>query len=358
MRHRNRLWVVALALICCSCTARPEQGVLVPAAVSYENASRVTVLVATTRQRSNHDPGDMFGSERASALSYASVTVSVPPPDARGVGEIQWPASLPGNPRRDFVTLQADFLDKQAFNTSIATVATTGRSKVLVFVHGFNNRFDESVYRLVQIVDDSGAPVIPVLFSWPSRGIVGVSTYRQDRDSASQSVEPLNQVLDMLAHNPNVTDITVLCHSMGCFPTLGALQSRSLRTGKIGAKIRNILLVAPDVDFNAFQEQMQHMGSLRPRFALFLSQDDRALRIAQSISGGAPRLGNVNPDEEPFNGFFEHEGIFVFDMTHLQGNAHSRAFSDITSVMGMIERRFAAGQQMAETVPETNDAAQ
>jgi hypothetical protein len=39
----------------------------------------------------------------------------------------------------------------------------------------------------------------------------------------------------------------------------------------------------------------------------------------------------------------------AFDLTHLQGNAHSRAFEDITSVMGMIERRLAAGQQLASS---------
>jgi esterase/lipase superfamily enzyme len=44
---------------------------------------------------------------------------------------------------------------------------------------------------------------------------------------------------------------------------------------------------------------MQQMRSARPRFALFLSQDDRALGISKSISGSATRLGGVNPDEEP-----------------------------------------------------------
>jgi hypothetical protein len=39
----------------------------------------------------------------------------------------------------------------------------------------------------------------------------------------------------------------------------------------------------------------------------------------------------------------------VFDLTDLQGDAHSRAFEDVTSVMGMIERRLAAGQQLASS---------
>jgi esterase/lipase superfamily enzyme len=90
------------------------------------------------------------------------------------------------------------------------------------------------------------------------------------------------------------------------------------------------------------------MGTARPRFALFLSQDDQALKLSKSIFGGATRLGDVNPEEEPYRTDFEHEKILVFDLTHLEGDAHSRAFDDVTSVMGMIERRLAAGQQLAE----------
>ena len=40
--------------------------------------------------------------------------------------------------------------------------------------------------------------------------------------------------------------------------------------------------------------------------------------------------------------------IMVFDVTHLEGDPHSRAFDDVDSVMGMIERRLATGQQLDE----------
>jgi len=135
---------------------------------------------------------------------------------------------------------------------------------------------------------------------------------------------------------------------MGCLLTLDALHARAMRSGRIGAKVRNVALVAPDVDVNLFREQMTQMGSARPRFGLFLSQDDQALKLSKSIFGGATRLGDVNPNEEPYRSEFEHEKIIVFDLTHLEGDAHSRAFDEVGTVMGMIERRLAAGQQLAE----------
>jgi esterase/lipase superfamily enzyme len=291
----------------------------------------------------------MFDSDRALDVSYASIVVSIPPDSLRKVGQVQWPVTLPGDPNREFVTVSADYLDKRSFSAAVSAIAKkTGRTKVLVFVHGFNNKFDDAVYRFAQIVHDSNAPGIPVLFSWPSRGEARISAYTYDRESANYSRGALEQLLDSLSLNPNVKEINVLAHSMGNWVTLEALRSRAIRSGKIGDKIKNVLLVAPDVDVDVFRTEIQQMGNPRPRFALFLSQDDQALKVSQTIWGGVPRVGDVNPDEEPYRSEFERQGIIVFDLTHLKGNAHSRAFDDITSVMGMIKERLAAGQQLAD----------
>jgi esterase/lipase superfamily enzyme len=300
----------------------------------------------------------MFSSDSASEVSYARLVVSIPPDDARKIGSIQWPASPPGDPRHDFVTVSAERLDKPGFSAALSAVAKVSRrSTAMIFVHGFNNRFDDAAYRLAQIVQDSKAPVVPILFSWPSRAVVGLDAYNDDRVVASQSNGSLDQLIDTVALNRNVNAITVLCHSMGCLPTLDALRSRAMRTGKVGVKVKNVLLVAPDVEASSFQEQVQQMGNARPRFALFLSQDDHALKISKAIAGGATRLGDVDPDEEPYKSSFERERILVFDLTHLQGDAHSRAFDSVKSVMEIIERRLAEGQELAEDTSRVGSTA-
>ena len=341
--------VLILTLACCACSGRPLQGVLVPSAESATGASRIPILVATTRARSASDVGDMFNGDRGREVSYASITVSIPPDSARKVGQIQWPTSVPGDPGRDFVTVSADHINQQSFNTAISAFArSTGRSRVLVFVHGFNNRFDEAVYRFAQIVQDLKVPVIPVLFSWPSRGLVNLVAYKEDVESANYSRGALQQLLGVIAHNRDVKEVTVLCHSMGCWPALGGLRARSIHAGKAD-KFKNVLLVAPDLDIAVFRTEVHQMGRPRPRIVLFVSQDDQALKLSKSIWGGSTRLGDANPEQEPFRSEFAREGIMVFDLTHLQGNAHSRAFEDVTSVMGMIERRLAKGQQMTDS---------
>jgi esterase/lipase superfamily enzyme len=354
---------IALAICVSACSNRPQQGVLAPvAATNTEGTSLVPVLVATTRKRTTEDAGEMFGRQLGGQLSYASLTVSIPPDDARKIGEVQWPASLPGDPRQNFVTVSANDLDKQSFEAALAAAAKrAGGGKVLVFVHGFNNRFDEAVYRFAQIVHDSRAPATPVLFSWPSRGILGLRAYQEDLEGAKSSRDAMVQLLETIEANPNVNEINVVCHSMGCLLTLEALWSMGSHPGKSANRIKanrikNVLLVAPDVDFAVFRAQMQRMHRPRPRFALFLSRDDQALKLSQSLSGGKTRVGGVDPDQEPYRSDFRREGIEVFDLTHLRGDSHSRAFDDVTSVMGMIERRLADGQPMTGDSPTLVDA--
>jgi esterase/lipase superfamily enzyme len=344
------------------CAGRPAQGVLVPnaaaaTAATVDGTTRVRILAATTRQRATGDAGEMFNGVRADQVSYAGITVSIPPDASRKIGDVQWPDSLPGDPRRDFVTVAADYLEQPSFNAALsAELKQVGTGKVLIFVHGFNNRFDEAVYRLAQIVHDSKVPAVPVLFAWPSRGEVRLSSYTYDRESANYSRDALEQLFDMLTLNPNVKEVTVLAHSMGNVVALEALRARAIRNGKIGDKIKNVLLVAPDVDVDVFRTEIRRMGTNRPQFAIFLSQDDQALKLSSSIWGGVPRIGDIDPTQEPYSSEFAQDNILVFDLSRLGGEAHSRAFTSVTTVVGMLQQRLAEGQQMTASRSSLSDA--
>jgi esterase/lipase superfamily enzyme len=173
----------------------------------------------------------------------------------------------------------------------------------LVFVHGFNNRFDDAVYRLAQIVHDSRAPVIPVLFTWPSRGELRLRAYTYDRESATYSRDALESLLDMLTSYSSVGEVAVLAHSMGNWVALEALRGRAIRNRLAGTKndkLKDVVLMAPDVDVDVFRTQLQRMAVARPRMSLFVSQDDDALALSRTIWGDVTRLGDVNPQQEPY----------------------------------------------------------
>ena len=338
---------IAATALCAGCSGRPAQGMLVPVAQSAEGTSRVPILVATTR-KATEAPGEMFSGERADTLSYASVTVSIPP--NRKVGQVQWAPGPPGDPKRDFVTVSADHIDKKAFAASVAeTARKTGQRRVLIFVHGFNNRFDDAVYRFAQIVHDSKAEAVPVLFTWPSRGDVRLRSYTYDRESANYSRDALEELVDQVASYPNVQEIHLLAHSMGNWVTLEALRGRSMRRVVRGGndKVKQAFLVAPDVDVDVFRATIRRLGPNRPKMLLFVSQDDGALALSKEIWGGVPRIGEVEPAKEPYRTEFDRDRIAVYDLTQLKGtsgNAHSRAFDDITQVLAMVRDRNAQTQ--------------
>ncbi|MGE3149461.1 MAG: alpha/beta hydrolase [Pseudorhodoplanes sp.] len=324
-------------------------GTLIPVQETVAGASRVTVLAASTRQKST-DASEMFGAGRAEGLSYATVEVSIPPDIQRKVGQVQRPATPPGNPQREFVTLSRDYLDRQAFVSALTRMAKESkRTKVVVFVHGFNNRFDDAVYRLAQIVHDSNVAVIPVLFTWPSRGEVALRAYTYDRESANYSRDAFGDVLDLLNQNPAITEVNILAHSMGNWIVLEALRTRALRAKRGPDKIKNAMLVAPDVDVDVFQQQLRTIGT-SPRLELFVSRDDKALGLSGFIWGGVPRVGEVDPDQEPYRTEFQRARIEVFDLSDLNArSAHSKAFENAGSVAAMLRQRLRDGQQMTET---------
>jgi esterase/lipase superfamily enzyme len=341
------------------CAGRTAEGVLIAAAdtANFEGTSRVTVLAATTRQRSNGSAGEMFTGRRGDGVTYASITVSIPPDNGRKIGEVQWPTSLPGDPRRDFVTTSANYIGKKEFTDAItADAKLTKRNKVLVFVHGFNSRFDDAVYRFAQIVHDANASGIPVLFSWPSRGELNLRAYTYDRESANYSRDALEALLDQIASNPNIAEINIVAHSMGNWVTLESLRTRSIETQRAQSvrakrildKVKNVLLVAPDVDIDVFRTQIARIGIPRPRIAVFVSQDDKALALSKTIWGGMPRLGDIDPTAEPYRSEFERDHIEVFNLTKLKSaNAHNRAFEDVTTVVEMMRQRFDDDQKIA-----------
>ncbi|GGF72054.1 esterase [Azorhizobium oxalatiphilum] len=330
---------MALTLALAACGGRPA-GVLVPVATQVPGTTQVSMLVATTRAKATNT--DMFSGERGKVPSFAEITVSIPPDAGRQVGEVQWPKSVPGNPQTDFVVSGAqDMTLPEAKTWFNRDVKKRPQRQVLVFIHGYNNRFDDAVFRFAQIIHDSGADVTPILFTWPSRG--SLLAYGYDRESAVYSRDALENLLTALAKDPNVGEVSVLAHSMGNWVTFEALRQMAIRNGRVLPKIKNVMLAAPDVDVDIFQSQWADLGTPTPNVTVFVSQDDRALKISQRVWGSQARLGQVNPELEPYKSEFEARKINVFDLTSLKtsdGLNHGK-FAESPDVVKLIGTRIA-----------------
>jgi esterase/lipase superfamily enzyme len=283
-------------------------------------------------------------------LDFADVVVSIPP--VHQPGNVEYPHQIPGDPATDFVTLSpTDYNDRaQALATFRRLVRTTPKKQVLVFVHGFNNRFEDAVFRFAQIVHDSGAEVVPVLFTWPSKG--SVFAYGYDHESAEYSRDALEDGLRFLAKDPEVGEITVYAHSMGNWVTLEALRQMAIRDGKVAAKIRDVILASPDVDVYVAREQIAAMGprTRRPRFFLFASADDRALAASRALHSDQ-RLGSIDPDQEPWKGTLRSEGIQPFNLTRAGAGditRHDKPF-EIPQVVALVGQIIMSGQTQTDS---------
>ena len=272
----------------------------------------------------------------------------MPPDDARKVGEVQWPAAPPGDPRRDFVTVSADYVDEKSFVASVSRIAKqTRRTRALIFVHGFNNRFDDSrAHCFVQIVHDFKMPATTVLFTWPSRGEMSLSAYTYDRESANYSRDALERLIETLTRNPNITEVNILAHSMGNWVTLEALRGRSFWLAQRpdrGDKLKNAFLVAPDVDVDVFRTQIQRMVSLVRASRCWCRRTIARSHYRRRSGWRSAPGGNQSGVWSPIGARWRGNWIAVFYLTSLKkagDDAHDRAFEDITSVMGNDQKAY------------------
>lgn len=320
-------------------------SVLQPMPNLVPGAKEVSLLVATTRAPTGEADGLLFTGERGRGLSLLEIGVSVPP--AHQAGEVEWPESLPADPTKHFTTTRIrNFARAEAQAAFRSKLARTGSKHVLVFVHGYNNGFEDAVYRFAQIVHDSGAPVTPVLFTWPSRA--RTLSYPYDRESANFSRDALESVLQALSREPGVAQVSILAHSMGNWVTLEALRQMAIRNGSIPAKIANVMMAAPDVDIDVAGTQLRGMGPRLPKLTLFVSQDDRALAFSRLLWGSTARLGSIDPEQEPYRSALERYGVTVLDLTRLStGDTMNHAkFAASPDVVQLIGRRLAAGQEV------------
>lgn len=349
MEFAGRRLRVSLAIGCAlfggGCASRPENVFIASEQAPVPGASQVDMLIATTRLPSQV-PGELFGGDRGGP-AFAEITISIPPDHK--TGNIEWPRQVPADPERSFAVVKADVVDRQGvlarFHNRLVKGATR---RVLVFVHGFNNRFDDAVLRFAQIVHDSETDDIPVLFTWPSAG--KLVAYGYDRDSATYSRDALERTLDYLIADKSVSEISILAHSMGNWVTLETLRQMAIRNRSISPKIKNIMLADPDVDIDVFRTQVISMGTSRPAFTVFISDDDKALAAAKIIWGSKARLGDFNPNAEPYKTFMEQNRIDIVNMTDIRNNGwidHGK-YSDSPRVIQQIGLQLATGQPITD----------
>ena len=347
-RARAIFLVLVLPGLLAACARPGADPMYPPVTASVPGASSHTILIATTRKRSA-DPGAMFSGERSHDLQFAEAVVSVPP--AHVSGNIEWPSQRPGNPATDFVTREADYLDgEKAFVAALdqqLAQRPPGKRNVLLFVHGYNTRFPEGLYRMAQVVQDSKSAAVPVYFSWASRG--ELSGYVYDQNSATIARDQLERLIVLLARS-KAEKISLIAHSMGNWVTVEAFRNIAMTRELHGysQKLGMIILASPDIDVDVFRSQMARIGKPKQPFLIVLSRDDRALALSTFIAGDKARLGDYKnaADLTQYN-------AIVVDLSNVKGEGplnHDK-FAEIAAIAPQLKEVLAQGVHTEGTTP-------
>jgi esterase/lipase superfamily enzyme len=210
---------------------------------------------------------------------------------------------------------------KQALQVEIARrLAIARRKELVLFVHGYNNSFEEAALTMGELCHFLGRDFVCGIFTWPAGERRGwLFGYEADRESGEYAVEDLVKAIRIVARTPGLERLHLLAHSRGTDILATALAELSVEayglrsSPALAFRIGDVVLVAPDIDadvaltkiFKVFSDPDLPFGGqpdpgvvIPPspglHVTLYVSQDDKALAAAGWIFGSIARLGRID----------------------------------------------------------------
>jgi esterase/lipase superfamily enzyme len=185
-----------------------------------------------------------------------------------------------------------------------ARLAKTPVKDVYVFVHGYDNKFDDAIETIGQLWHFLGRQGVPVAYTWPAGRGGLLRGYTYDRESSEFTVYHLKEMLRVIASCPDVHKIHIISHSRGTDVAVSALRELHLEFTGAGKntreelKLKTLILAAPDLDVEVVIQRMVtvHLGRVPEQCAIYVCSKDEALGISNWLFGGSSRLGKIRGD--------------------------------------------------------------
>lgn len=200
------------------------------------------------------------------------------------------------------------------FASDAAGDLTSGGRDLLIFIHGFDNTFEDAITRAAfnrEWLSASGVAtpdMAVVAFCWPSLGNVVTlpfltADYLHDQQMARLSGIHLMSFLQTL--KPIVTGARtagfrtfLLVHSMGHVVLQSGVENWFLNGNAAAPLFDLAVLAAGDCGFDAFDQpglaRLSGLSRLAERVAIYYSQFDQVLKVSRGVNF-APRLGEDGP---------------------------------------------------------------
>jgi esterase/lipase superfamily enzyme len=279
---------------------RSEVALGLPQSASSTGRARMTgdpipktVFFGTDREVLGHTPV-RIGSEPTGKLLLGRVQVTIPP--NHRIGRFETPRQIgpfpaPYDPMRHIAVNYVHLLESSAFLHQMAETFDEGKS-AFIFIHGFATSFDNAARRTAQLHHDLKFPGPPLLFSWASAGEVDGLLYNKDAESSLVSAAVLRDFLDKITKESGVSTLHVIAHSMGNRALLEAIREW---VPNVPPLLRQIILVAPDVNKRYFVQLASAFTRAGRRTTLYGSNRDLALTVSRGWAGAEERAGDARP---------------------------------------------------------------
>jgi len=258
----------------------------------FDETQAIEVMVATNRGQPEASTfgctNESFGIAPGTGVARGICRVNLP--RLRPVGGIESDSRPRSDTHRYLKILGASAIASESdWSSELRRRSSRG---LLVFIHGFNVKFEEAVYRAAQIAYDLKFQGGVLLLSWPAGPSSGFlestrlsKTYSSNQESARASIEPFTQLLKQVLALQVPVYLTI--HSMGhqvALPALAALEPPGMPL------IEELFLNAPDFPAAEFEGVAQRLRQLARRITLYCSSQDNAM-VASELKNSNRRLG-------------------------------------------------------------------
>ena len=280
---------------------------------SNEDVREVEFLFATDRKPGADQNRVSFSGFKNPSLSFGAITVRIP--EGHGIGNIELPKTWKlftfeiyrekQNDKEHFSLKRTAFLKEQDFD---ALVRQQKQNSALIFVHGFNNSFEDAVYRNAQMLWDLKYKGVAVLYAWSTKGD-GITDYGFDRDSALFARDGFIKLVQKLQNELKIERIDVLAHSMGNLIVVDALSSNAFVAKPV--RLDQLVMAAPDMEREGFTKAIPVLKKMTKGMTLYASSADKALAGSAFIQK-YPRAGDVPPE-----GPIVHPDLDTIDVSKL-----------------------------------------
>ncbi len=266
----------------------------------------VPVFYGTDRVRKDEPKRIAYTADRARRLELGRALVTVP--KSHQVPNIERPFAIrvpfinvtiyeqAEDPKQHFTIRELKALTREEF-LALAREriggSTSYKDQAVVFVHGYNTTFDYALFRSAQMAYDLKFDGATFLYSWPSGA--AFTGYGYDRESSEQAEPYLREYIELVVKDTGAKSVSVIAHSMGNMPLLRVLQALGPSLPP-GVQLNQIILAAPDVDRNLFENLAANIKQYGRGVTLYCSSNDRAMAAARRVAGGMPRAGDVPAD--------------------------------------------------------------